>query len=385
MSELPHRLALRAEKVGKRFRLQKRGGGVSSRIFGFGDKRREDFWAVRDVSVDVPRGSMLGIIGRNGSGKSTFLRTLSGIYRPSEGRVDVRGRVASLVELGAGFHQHLSGRENVYFNASVHGIPTERIDEVFGEIEALAGIGRFIDSPLETYSSGMRARLGFAVTVFLEPDVLIADEITSVGDVEFSQRCTQHFEEVRFSGATVVLVSHNLNLVQKLSDQVLWLNQGEVKALGDPKSVVGHYRDFMLSGAEEIDDEAEAGLAVVGPEGLAFSYTDGPLTVSLPLVVPRGCDSVEVELSFRHQYGDLPFVTATTVAAADIANNGNAVTCEIDSLPLAPGHYGIRAIARSAGGHELLADESTVLRMRPQPEDHLLSRAPIEATWTNGS
>ena len=186
--------AIVAEGVGKKFRLSKSGGSSSLKatLTGLGSVNYEEFWAVRDVSVTIPKGSMLGIIGRNGSGKSTMLRMLCGVYQPSEGRIEVRGRITALLELGAGFHPELSGRENIFMNAAVMGIPRETVDAVVGDIVALADIGDFIDSPVEVYSSGMRARLGFAVSVYLDPEILLADEIISVGDVGFAGKCRDH-------------------------------------------------------------------------------------------------------------------------------------------------------------------------------------------------
>ena len=210
MTEQP---AIVASNVSKRFLLGSRSGSLKDVLTGFSERSRDEFWAVDGVSVEVPKGSMLGVIGRNGSGKSTFLRMLSGIYRPTHGEISVRGRVTALLELGAGFHPELTGRENVYMNGAVVGMGREHMDAAMDEIVRMADIGEFIDSPIETYSSGMRARLGFAVSVQLEPEILLADEITAVGDINFKEHGAKRMRELREQGVTIVQVSHSLSLI----------------------------------------------------------------------------------------------------------------------------------------------------------------------------
>lgn len=235
-------IVIEATNVSKKFLLGRRSTSLKDRLTGFASSNKEEFWAFRDVSVSVPRGSMLGVIGRNGSGKSTFLRTLCGVYRPTYGEVRVRGRVTALLELGAGFHPELTGRENVYMNGSVVGLNRDHMDGVMDEIVEMADIGSFIDAPLETFSSGMRARLGFAVSVQMEPEILLADEITAVGDIAFKQHGISRLNELREGGTTIVQVSHNLSMMAKSCDQVLWLHHGETRRLGDPAEVIEEYK-----------------------------------------------------------------------------------------------------------------------------------------------
>jgi len=213
--------------------------------------RSEPFWALRDVSLEVPRGSMYGLVGRNGSGKSTLLRIMAGIYRPTEGRVEIRGRTSALLELGAGFHPALSGRENIYLNASVLGVPKSQIDERVDQIVEFAGLEEFIDSPVKIYSSGMYVRLGFAVAVHVDPEILIVDEVVAVGDEEFQLRCLSHLEALRAQGVTIVLVSQDLGMLRANCDQMAWLNRGLVAAAGEPQDVINAYLDT-------IDTEAAA-------------------------------------------------------------------------------------------------------------------------------
>ena len=232
--------------------------------------RSESFWALRGVSLEVPRGSMYGLIGRNGSGKSSLLRIMAGIYRPTEGRVQVQGRTSALLELGAGFHPALSGRENIYLNASVLGVPKSQIEERVDQIVEFAGLEEFIDSPVKIYSSGMYVRLGFAVAVHVDPEVLIVDEVVAVGDEEFQLRCFSHLEALRAQGVTIVLVSHDLGMLRANCDQMAWLNRGLVTAVGEPQDVINAYLDT-------IDTE---GAASVGHRPRPDDQGDTPLRIT---------------------------------------------------------------------------------------------------------
>ncbi len=235
--------AIRAENISKKFLLGRRSSSLKERLTGTSDRNKEEFWAFEDVSVTVPRGSMLGIIGRNGSGKSTLLRALCGVYRPTTGQILVRGRITALLELGAGFHGELTGRENIYMNGAVVGLSRDYMDEVMDDIVDMADIGSFIDAPIETYSSGMRARLGFAVSVQMQPEILLADEITAVGDIAFKEHGVRRMNELRENGATIVQVSHSLPMLQQNCDQILWLHHGRTRRLGDPADVIAEYTE----------------------------------------------------------------------------------------------------------------------------------------------
>ena len=230
----------------------------------------EPFWALRDISLEVPRGSMYGLVGRNGSGKSSLLRIMAGIYRPTEGRVEVKGRTSALLELGAGFHPALSGRENIYLNASVLGVPKALIDDRVDQIVEFAGLEEFIDSPVKIYSSGMYVRLGFAVAVHVDPEILIVDEVVAVGDEEFQLRCFSHLEALRAQGVTIVLVSHDLGMLRANCDQMAWLNRGLLSAVGEPQAVINAYLDT-------IDTEAAAS---VGHRPRSEVEGDTPLRIT---------------------------------------------------------------------------------------------------------
>ncbi len=211
----------------------------------------ETFPALTDVSFAVAKGSTYGVIGRNGSGKSTALKLVAGITKPSGGTVRVNGRVSALIELGAGFHPEISGRENVFINGIMLGLTKREIQERFDEIVEFAELREFIDAPVKTYSSGMYMRLGFAVAIHVNPDVLLVDEVLAVGDEGFTHKCLDKFAEFRRSGKTILLVTHSLGLVERFCDEALWLDAGRAQAHGDPKRVVGAY----LTAVEKTEDQ----------------------------------------------------------------------------------------------------------------------------------
>jgi len=202
---------------------------------------RETFPALKDVSFSVPEGSTYGVIGPNGSGKSTALKLVAGITKPTSGTVRVNGRISALIELGAGFHPEISGRENVFINGIMLGLTKREIAHRFDAIVEFAELQEFIDAPVKTYSSGMYMRLGFAVAIHVDPDVLLVDEVLAVGDEGFTHKCLDKFAEFRRRGKTILLVTHSLNLVERFCDEALWLDEGVARAHGDPKRVVGAY------------------------------------------------------------------------------------------------------------------------------------------------
>ncbi|MEP7270262.1 MAG: ABC transporter ATP-binding protein [Acidobacteriota bacterium] len=202
-----------------------------------------EFFALSDVSVDVRASEVFGVIGRNGAGKSTLLRVISQVMRPTSGRVWRQGRVAPLLELGAGFHQELTGRENVFLNGALLGHSRAEMHRCFDEIVEFAELGDFLDTPIRNYSSGMTARLGFAVATAIRPDVLIVDEVLSVGDARFQEKCKARIAEFRSTGATILLVSHDAELVETICNRAVWLEKGRVRAMGPAAEVVGLYRE----------------------------------------------------------------------------------------------------------------------------------------------
>jgi lipopolysaccharide transport system ATP-binding protein len=221
--------ALTIDGLGKRYRV--------------GTKQPYDLWALKDVSFSVDKGTILGVIGPNGAGKTTLLKVLSRVTPPTEGRVVGRGRVVPLLALGAGFHQDLSGRENIFLNAAMYGISAAEVEERLPDIVEFAGFEEFLDTPVKRYSSGMYLRLAFSVAINMRPDILLADEVLAVGDMEFQERCLDRVqEESGRAGMTVLFVSHDMDAITRLCDRVLWINAGQVMGLGTPDEIVPQYQ-----------------------------------------------------------------------------------------------------------------------------------------------
>lgn len=243
-----------AEDVSKRFRLFKeRNTSLKATILrGRRHVVSEEFWALRDVSFDVKEGETFGLIGENGSGKSTMLKCLTRILTPEKGRVAVEGKISALLELGAGFHPELSGRENVFLNGAILGLGQKELKRRFDAIVDFAGIAPFIDEPVKNYSSGMYVRLGFSVAINVDPDVLLVDEVLAVGDEAFQRKCNEKFAQLRNNGKTIVLVSHGMGSVVNLCDRVAWFEHGHLKRLGLPRDVVEEY-----TGTVQMDRETD--------------------------------------------------------------------------------------------------------------------------------
>jgi len=241
-----HEFAIQVENVSVQYRLpRERLSGLKEYVIRWAQGRLQyaHFWALRDVSLRVQPGEMFGIVGRNGAGKSTLLKVMARVLRPTRGRVVMRGRVAPLLELGAGFHPELTGRENVYLNGALLGFSRREIVDRFDDIAAFAEIAEFMDAPLRTYSTGMVARTGFAVATSLRPDILLVDEVLSVGDAYFQEKCLARMETFRAQGTTIVLVSHSLERVAALCQRAIWLEDGRVAAAGAAADVAERYAE----------------------------------------------------------------------------------------------------------------------------------------------
>jgi lipopolysaccharide transport system ATP-binding protein len=207
--------------------------------------------AIKDLTIRIPKGSSVGVIGRNGSGKSTLLKLITGIYKPTTGRINVYGRVAALIELGAGFHPDFTGRENLQLGAVLNGLSKKELEARFDQIVEFAELQDVIDQPVKTYSSGMFMRLGFSLAIHTDPDILLIDEVLAVGDAGFVSKCKERIAEIRKQGKTLLLVSHDLDAVERWCDEVVWLRNGEVADRGHPRRVIDHYREYVEKGEEE--------------------------------------------------------------------------------------------------------------------------------------
>jgi len=242
--------------VSKRFRLYHERNQSLKAAFMRGRRASyEEFWALRDVSLEVPEGATFGLIGENGSGKTTLLKCIGKILRPDKGSISSRGKISALLELGAGFHPELSGRENVYLNGSILGLSKRALDRRFDEIVDFAGLEQFIDTPVKSYSSGMYVRLGFSVAINVDPDILLIDEILAVGDADFQRKCFEKFDDLKARGKTIVLVSHTLGSVRNLCDQVALLEHGELRRVGPSAAVIDEYLGDVFADREEDADQ----------------------------------------------------------------------------------------------------------------------------------
>jgi ABC-type polysaccharide/polyol phosphate transport system ATPase subunit len=278
--------AVTAHNISKLYQIYNRPVDRLREGFWLGRKRlHQDFWALRDVNLAIEKGETLGIVGPNGCGKSTLLQVLCGILQPTTGRVVRQGRVAALLELGAGFNSEFSGRENVYINGEIMGLSRAAVERAFPSIERFAGIGEFIDRPVKTYSTGMYVRLAFSTAIHAEPDILIVDEALAVGDAVFANRCIRKFEELQQRGVTVIFVSHDLGLVKQISNRAIFLLDGRIQAEGSPADVINRYVGTVLERQKALDEqEHRSNDAANG--SFRYSHRHGD----------RGAEITEVEL-----------------------------------------------------------------------------------------
>jgi lipopolysaccharide transport system ATP-binding protein len=367
-------IAVHVEGLGKRYRL---GAAHASRTAydaitaAFrspfrrlsGDRQSEFIWALKDVSFDLRRGEVLGIIGRNGAGKSTLLKILSRITEPTEGAVDLYGRVSSLLEVGTGFHPELTGRENIFLNGALLGMKKAEIDRKFDEIVAFADIERFLDTPIKHYSSGMYVRLAFAVAAHLEQEILLVDEVLAVGDAAFQRKCLGKMGEVAKGGRTVVLVSHNMAAVQSLCDVVLLLDKGEIVSSGNSFEVIGYYLETLGDSArsclaDRTDRQGSGRLRFVECSASGLTSTSRSLTcgASASVVIRyEGAEplrNVHISMAFYgdHGQGVLYLSNDLTGKRLDEIPAAGAFVCRFEKLPLLPGTYTINLYSTVNGG-----------------------------------
>jgi lipopolysaccharide transport system ATP-binding protein len=333
-------------------------------------KRRpkEILWALRDVSFRVNEGEVVGIVGRNGAGKSTLLKILSKITYPTSGTVKARGRIASMLEVGTGFHEELTGRENVYLNASIIGMRKREVDAKFDQIVGFAGVERFIDTPIKRYSSGMRMRLGFAVAAHLEPDVLIVDEVLAVGDAVFQKKCITAMQDMRGGGRTVLFVSHNMSAVENLCSRGIWIANGQVRMDGTTHEVIEAYMGSFASSEGAASDLAQADgrrgsgeirytrVELIAKSGELQTVTRSGkgVTIRLHFHATEAIERPSFGIKINSEMGTLITDTSTWLHGIDIplVNAGDGyVDLEIDMLNLLPGRYSLSLWVDSALKH----------------------------------
>ena len=326
------------------------GTGVS------GNGGARTFWALKGVSLEAEQGKVLGIIGRNGAGKSTLLKIISRITAPTIGEVKIKGRVASLLEVGTGFHPELTGAENVFLNGAILGMTKAEVKSKFDEIVDFSGVGRFIDTPVKRYSSGMYVRLAFAVGAHLEPEILLVDEVLAVGDAGFQKKCLGKMDEVSREGRTVLFVSHNLDAVSTLCDRVIWLDEGQIFLDGPAKEVVHRYYDSMLSTEGQARKQASVSQKLFyfkrfypadEADNSVQSVKSG---AHLSLILEYACQqeirsaNVLINVVFGHSRIPNIFSCPYELTRHELANlplDGKLV-CKIPNFPLVPGIYEVR-------------------------------------------
>lgn len=410
--------AIEVDHVAKRFRRYLlRNQSVKAALFRGGRARFEENWVLDDVTFDIPSGTTFGLIGSNGSGKSTLLKCMARILRPDRGEIRVNGRLSALIELGAGFHPELTGRENVYLNGAVLGLKRREIDARFDEIIDFSGrqVAEAIDAPIKTYSSGMYVRLGFSIAVNVEPEVLLVDEVLAVGDEEFQRRCHQRFEDLSSAGRTVVVVSHALGTVAAMCDQVAWLEGGKLAHIGPPQQSVDAYLTRLDFG--EAAMAADADLADVritdvsiepGPqapdsaaaENTANTANTGERGRPDNPVVVRGGQAVVMRLAFETDEamptplfafsvhtldGRLAANPSTlAVAAAEKVQQTGWVELHIPKLMLVDGSYTLGAALIDAHGEHAIDKKLRFVHFEVQGGDAGDRRgiASLGGSWT---
>jgi ABC-2 type transport system ATP-binding protein len=344
--------AVELNGVSKRFRLyHERYSSLKERVIHFGRIPYEDFWAVRDVEFDIEVGKTVGILGHNGSGKSTLLKCIAGILQPTQGEIVTRGRLAALLELGAGFHPELTGRENVYLNASILGLSRKETDRAFDEIVAFAELEEFIDNQVKFYSSGMFVRLGFAVAVHVDPRILLIDEVLAVGDEGFQRKCLDRIQRFQEEGRTIVFVTHAVDLVRRICDRAVMLERGEIRVQGHPDQVVREFRLLMMN--EDLlyanrEDEGTREVEILGIElirkdgsSAEFVQAGDDLTIQVDLRANIPVDRPVVSFALHDQDNELTFETNTDWQGVYLKNfeGKRRIRFKLRAIPLVGGHY----------------------------------------------
>jgi ABC-2 type transport system ATP-binding protein len=343
--------AIEVRDLSKRFRVfREKPTSVKQRLLT-SHSRAEDFWALRDVAVDIAQGSTFGLIGHNGSGKTTLLKCIAGILRPTSGSVAQRGRLAALLELGAGFHPELTGRENVYLNASFLGLSRKQTDRAYEDIVEFAEIGDFMESQVKFYSSGMLVRLGFAVAVHVDPEVLLVDEVLAVGDEAFQAKCIDRVKTFQREGRTIVLVTHALDTVRAICDRAMMLHHGRVHALGAPDDVVREMRYVLLGQIDESfipeqgSREAEiAEVQILRTDGRAEGHVlrDDPFTIVVDVRANRPIDDLDADFQILDGATNHPVLEARASAAGvgiERFEGKKRIRFEVGPFPYNPGKY----------------------------------------------
>ena len=370
--------AIEIDNVSKHFKLNhQRADSLKERVINFRRTTHEEFWALRDVTIHVEQGETVGLLGHNGSGKSTLLKCVAGIMRPTMGTIRKRGRTAALLELGSGFHGDLTGRENIYMNGSILGLTRPEINRIFDDIVAFSEIEEFIDNQVKHYSSGMAARLGFAVAVNVEPEILLVDEVLSVGDEAFQRKCLEKIRQFQRDGRTILLVTHAVDMVRQICDRAAVLDHGNLVAIGEPGEAALAFREHLRKkGAEVPDDLNDPTLLrnleiqitdarVVYPAGHAHLLPSEPLKYEVDFHAPERVDDVAFSVAVYDQEGKMLLGTNSDLTEDDPGFVEGDGTCVFDfeRFPVRDGLYLISVGIHSHDGgviYDQRAEKDTV-------------------------
>ena len=389
--------AIEVNNVTKLFRVyHERQQSLKGAVLKGGRAKYEEFAAVKDVSFSIPKGSTFGLVGSNGSGKSTLLKCIAGILEPNEGTIVTRGRMAAMLEVGSGFHAELSGRDNIYLNGAILGMSHKEIDDRIDRIIEFSGVERFIDTPVKNYSSGMYVRLGFSVAIHTDPDILVADEVFSVGDKEFQAKSRAKFEELRAGGTTIVLVTHSNNLVRSFCDQAAWLEKGDLQAVGDVEHVLQQFQGPLRPKAVQV---AGGGLrvggerarieeiAVVGSDGVVRDVIepDEPVTLRMRVHAEEVIENPVYTISVTVPKGHAVFRVNTGDLEADMESQergARTIEVSLPQLPLGGREYTLNGDVREAGSDAPLDNLQNVGRFAvaagPYHSTRTLIQVPFE-------
>jgi ABC-type polysaccharide/polyol phosphate transport system ATPase subunit len=388
------------DRVSQRFTVSERSHRtLKDAVVARGRGATSEVWALRDISLEVEPGEAVGLVGRNGSGKTTLLKLLSGIFKPTSGRIATDGRIGSLLELGAGFLPDFTGRENVYLNGSLHGLSRARIGELMHEIVSFAELEKFIDLPVRTYSSGMYMRLGFSVAAHIQADILLLDEVFAVGDEEFQRKCFGKIHEFKSRGGTIVFVSHDAQAVERLCDRAVLLRNGVVEFQGSTRDAIADYRRLLAG--DRSPDELAAGLREWGTgearivtarlldsdgdhrEPAQFASGDRAV-LELLVASEGGVAAPTVSIELRDHDG---LVLGGTTQATEALGWGDGpgervLRFEIDRLPLADGHFHLRCALIEAQGGRLLHSLDDAVRFFVFPAGVETGVVLLEGRWS---
>jgi ABC-2 type transport system ATP-binding protein len=389
-------VAVDIQHVSKRFRLyQERYTSLKERVIHAGRSPYRDLWALDDVTFEVAAGETVGILGRNGSGKSTLLKCVCGVLQPTSGQVVVRGQLAGLLELGAGFQQELSGRDNIYLNGSLLGLSKRDIDRVFDDIVEFAELGDFIDNQVKFYSSGMYVRLGFAVAVSVEPDVLVVDEVLAVGDERFQRKCLNRIKDFQNQGRTIFFVTHAADLVRQICDRGVVLDQGKVIAAGPAAEAIEAYHQHLVAIGEAMPSGdpgrrfasqrvlriTDLALEHPGQGSRAHLLPGEPLTIRFGYRAITAVDHVVFSYSIFSQDGTLVHATDTNLLGTEhrVAPGSGVVEVHFDEVPLLDGTYVVHVgISSSADGqiYDVRENQATFTVMNPGRNQGMVALEP---------